>query len=428
MKHSIPRMMTAAWAVGWLTAVVAQDAAAPATTVVSQADAAAPAAISKPTATASNPDEIRLNFRNAPLELVLEYLSEAAGFIIVLDTPAKGTVNIISSKPVTRDEAVDLLNSVLNKNGLAAIRDGRTLTVVDRVTAKTRDIPVKVNNDPAQIPKNDEIVTQIIPIRFVEADQLVKDLSTFISPQATFVANTAGNSIVMTDTQSNIRHIVEIIKAIDTSAEAETQIRVFHLKHASPSDVANALSSVFPSNNGTGNNNQAPVRFGGQGGFGGFGGFPGFGGGGFGGAGGGRGGGGGGGAAAGGSSAQSDRIKRASQVLAVADGRTSSVIVTAAKDLMNQIAIMVTELDVPALRDQQVFVFHMTNGDPQQALQVLQNMFQTSTTSRSGSSSASQNSALMQRQQNNTTTTGSTTSGSSFGSGSSGRTGGGQLF
>lgn len=428
MKHSITRTVTAACALGWLTAAVAQDAAAPATTVVSQADAKAPVtAASRPGMSSSTPDEIRLNFRNAPLELVLEYLSEAAGFIIVLDTPAKGTVNIISSKPVTRDEAVDLLNSVLNKNGLAAIRDGRTLTVVDRVTAKTRDIPVKVNNDPSSIPKNDEIVTQIIPIRFVEADQLVKDLSTFISPQATFVANAAGNSIVMTDTQSNIRHIVEIIKAIDTSAESETQIRVFHLKHASPADVSNALSSVFPSNTGSGNNNQAPVRFGGAGGFGGFGGggFGGFGGGG-GGGGGGRGGGG--GAAAAGSAAQSDRIKRASQVLAVADGRTSSVIVTASKDMMNQIAIMVRELDVPALRDQQVFVFHMTNGDPQQALQVLQNMFQTSTTSRSGSSSSSQNSALMQRQQNNTTTTGSSSSGTSFGSGSSGRTGGGQLF
>jgi general secretion pathway protein D len=427
MKHTITRTMTAVCAVGWLTSAAAQEAAPAATPASTPTAAPAPAA--KPaearTPAPFSPDEIRLNFRNAPLELVLEYLSEAAGFIIVLDAPAKGTVNIISSRPVSSDEAVDLLNSVLNKNGLAAIRDGKTLTIVDRVTAKTRDIPVKVNNNPASIPKNDEIVTQIIPIRFVEADQLVKDLNTFISPQATFVANTAGNSIVMTDTQANIRHMVEIIKAIDTSAEAETQIRVFRLKHASPADVASALSSVFPSNSSGGgaNNSQAPVRFGG------FGGFPGFGGGGFGGgggAGGGRGGGGGG--AASGSSAQNARIQRASQVLAVSDPRTSSVIVTASKDLMSQIEGMVKELDVPAVRDQQVYVFHMTNGDAQQALQVLQNMFQTSTTSRSGSTTSSQNSALMQRQQNNTTTTGTTTSGS-FGSGSSGgRTGGGNLF
>jgi len=430
MKTLMIRALGAACAVGCLAgALVAQDAAAP------TSDAKAPTrSESAPAQTTSNPvatpaangggTGIQMNFRNAPLEQVLEYLSEAAGFIIVLDAPVKGTVNVISAKPMSQDEAVDFLSSVLNKNGLAAIRDGRTLTIVDRTAAKTRDIPVKVNNDPRMIPKNDEIVTQIIPIRYVEADQLAKDLASFISSQATFVANTAGNSIVMTDTQANIRHMVEIIKAIDSSAEAETEIRVFHLTHASPSDVATALSGVFPSSSGSGNNNQAPVRFGGGpfggGGFGAMmGGFGGNGG-------GGRGGGGGGGG--GSSSGTNDRIRRASQVMAVADPRTSSVIVTASKNLMSQIEGMVRELDVASTRDQQVHVFRMNNGDPQQAVQVLQNMFQSTTSGRTGTSGTSQNSALMQRQQNNNQTTGSSSSGSgSFGNSGGGRSGG-QLF
>ncbi len=434
MKTLMTRALRAACAVGCLAgALVAQDAAAPTT------DAKAPTrSESVPAETTSTPVPtpssaggtagIQMNFRNAPLEQVLEYLSEAAGFIIVLDAPVKGTVNVISAKPMSQDEAVDFLSSVLNKNGLAAIRDGRTLTIVDRTAAKTRDIPVKVNNDPRMIPKNDEIVTQIIPIRYVEADQLAKDMASFISPQATFVANVAGNSIVMTDTQANIRHMVEIIKAIDSSAEAETEIRVFHLTHASPSDVATALSGVFPSSSGSGNNNQAPVRFGGSP-FGGGGGFAammgGFGGG------GGRGGGGGGGGRAGGgsSSGQNDRIRRASQVLAVADARTSSVIVTASKDLMSQIAGMVRELDVASPRDQQVHVFRMNNGDPQQAVQVLQNMFQSTSGSRTGAGGTSQNSALMQRQQNNNQTSGGTSGGSgTFGNSGGGGRAGGQLF
>jgi general secretion pathway protein D len=361
-----------------------------------------------------------MNFRNAPLEQVLEYLSEAAGFIIVLDAPVKGTVNVISAKPLSQDEAVDFLSSALNKNGLAAIRDGRTLTIVDRLSAKTRDIPVKVNNDPRMIPKNDEIVTQIIPIRYVEADQLAKDLVSFISPQATFVANAAGNSIVMTDTQANIRHMVEIIKAIDSSAEAETEIRVFHLTHASPTDVATALAGVFPSSSGSGNNNQAPIRFGGGPfGAGGFAAMM---------AGGGRSGGGGGRGGGNSAAGQNDRIRRASQVMAVPDSRTSSVIVTASKDLMTQIAGMVRELDVVSTRDQQVHVFRMNNGDPQQAAQVLQNMFQSTSGSRTGTSGNAQNSALMQRQQNNNQTTGGTSSGSgTFGNSGGGRSGG-QLF
>jgi general secretion pathway protein D len=371
----------------------------------------------------TNADALRLNFRNAPLEMVLNYLSDAAGFIIVLDTPVHGNVNVISDHPMTRDEAVDLLNEVLNQNGYAAIRDGRTLTILDKNDAKTRDIPVKVSNDPESIPKNDEIVTQIIPIRFVDAGDLVKDLSSFVSPQATVVANDAGNSIVITDTQSNIRHIVEIIKAIDSSAEAETEIRVFRLKYASPNDVVNELTSVFPSStSGSSSAPQFPMRFGG-----------GFGGGGLGGGVAARvlgGGGGGGGGGTTGSSA-SDRIKKATQVNAVADARTSAVIVTAPKDLIEEIAAMMKDLDVPSERDQSVYVYHLDNADPQQAVQVLQSMFQSTSSSRgSGSSSSSTTSALQQRQQSTATTTSSssTTTAQSFtgsgGGGSAGRAGG----
>jgi general secretion pathway protein D len=362
-----------------------------------------------PPATGTNADELRLNFRNAPLEMVLNYLSDAAGFIIVLDTKVNGNVSVISSHPMTRSEAVDLLNSVLNKNGYAAIRNGRTLTIVDKNDAKTRDIPVKSGNNPDQIPNNAEIVTQIIPIRFVEARQLVSDLTSFVSPQATVVANEAGNSIVITDTQSNIRHLAEIIKAVDDSAQSETEIRVFHLKHASPADVASELASIFPSSS-SGSGTQSPINFrgGGAGGPGGF--FQ-------------RMMGGGGGNTS--SSGSNDRIKKATQVSAVADSRIQAVIVTAPKELMDSIANMMTDLDVPSTRDQKVFVFHMNNGDPQQAAQVLQTMFQSSSSSRSGSSSSSQNSALMQRAQNNaTTTTSSSSSGSSFGGSSGGRSGG----
>jgi general secretion pathway protein D len=357
-------------------------------------------------AVGANSNDLNLNFNHAQLDLVLNYLSDAAGFIIVQDTRVNGTVTV-NGKHLTKDEAVNLLNTELNKNGYAAIRDGRTLTIVEKNEAKTRNIPVKIGNIPGEIPNNDEIVTQIIPIRFVEARQLVSDLSSFVSAQATIVANEAGNSIVVTDTQSNIRHLAEIIKAVDDSAEAETEIRVFRLKFASPTDVANELASVFPSSNSSGN--QAPIQFGGRGG-----------------GGGGRGGGGGGGRGGGGNpfaalfggggvaNSSQQRIQKATQVTAVADSRIQAVIVTAPKDLMNEIAGMMADLDVASDRDQDVAVIQLQNGDPQQVAQVLQNMFGSSSTSRNGASS-SQNSALQQRAANATTTMGTTTTSSGIG-------------
>jgi general secretion pathway protein D len=345
-------------------------------------------------------DGLVLNFRNAPLDLVLNYLSDAAGFIIILETPVRGNVDVISSHPMTKDEAVDLLNAVLGRNGYAAIRSGRTLTIVNKDEAKTKDIPVVYGSDPDQIPKTDEMVTQILPVRYVDATQLLKDIQPLVSLQTTMTANEAGNSIVMTDTRANIHRVAEIIKAIDGSAEGETEIRVFHLKYANPSDVATALGQIFPSNsNGSSGNNQSPIRFGGPGG-------------------------GGPGAffarmaaATGGNNGgQNARVQKQSQVVAVADLRTSSVVVTASKDLMSEIGNMMTQLDIPSTRDQKVFVYHLDNGDPQQALQVLQNMFPSTSTSRNtSSSSSSSSSALMNRETQNASSMGSSSSTSSTG-------------
>ena len=313
---------------------------------------------------------ITMNFRNAPLSRVLSYMSDAAGFIIVLQAPVNGNVNVISKLPMTKDEAVDLLNTVLNQNNLAAVRDGRTLTIMTKSQALKADIKVVVGNDATNIPNNDEIVTQIIPIRFVDAQQLVVDLSSFVSEQATIVANQEGNSIIITDTQANIRHLVKIIESIDSSAEMETKVEVFNLKYANPNDVVATLQGVFPNTSG----GQAPVSFGGGGGRGG------------------RGGGGnpfaalfgGGGNAAGGGGSQA-RIQKAQQVLAVADGRTQSVVVTAAADMMPEIAQMIDKLDVKSERDPDVYTVHLDNADPYSVIAALQQTFPSGNNSRNSS-------------------------------------------
>lgn len=337
--------------------------------------------------TNSNPDELRLNFRNAPLEMVLNYLSEAAGFTIVLETHPTGRIDAWSNQTLTRDEAVDLLNSVLNRNGYAAIRKGRTLTIINRDEAKTRALPVKSGSDPEQIPDNDEMVTQIIPVRYVEAAQLLKDLQPLVSVQTAMTANESGNSIVITDTQANIRRVAEVIKAIDMGAEDFTVVRVFRLQYADPNEMADLLTNLFPDDSRSGS--QSPFQMGRFGGRGGPGGFPGFGG------------------NTGSSGAQSQRVKKRARVLAVADARTSSVVVTAASDLMTQIEGVVQELDANPARKQNVRVFQLQNADPSEAMQVLQDIFQKSGT-YNNRNNQNQNSALQNRslQQQNQYSTG----------------------
>jgi len=137
-------------------------------------------------------------------------------------------------------------------------------------------------------------------------------------------------------------------------------------------------------------------------------------------------------AAAGG--AANAHVQKQSQVLAVADMRTSSVIVTASKDLMQEIAGMIDKLDVSSTRDQQVYTYQLRNGaDPYEAQQVLQAMFGgNSTTSRGGTSSSSSSSSLLQNRitesGQNMTVPGTTSSSGVGTSGGGGAGGGGRTF
>ena len=206
-------------------------------------------------------------------------------------------------------------------------------------------------------------------------------------------ANEAGNSIVITDAQSNIRRVAEIIQAIDLGAEDMTEVEVFRLHYADPTEMATLLTSVFPDESKS-SGSQSPIQFG-RGGFGGL-----FGG---------RGGPGGGGNTGTGGGDQNSRIKKRAKVIAVADARTQSVIVSAASGLMEQIRTMVTQLDSNPAKKQNVYVYSLENADAQQVESVLQEMFETTTTRNNSRNSQNQNNALQNRanqSQQGTTTTG----------------------
>src|ERR1041384_2959205 len=116
-----------------LEAAPAGDAqTAPALTSPVPADQTAPGTPATPVGEGDK--GLRLNFRGVPLEMVLNYLSDAAGFIINIKpgTDIKGKVDVWSNQPLTKDEAVDLLNTVLNQNGYAAVRKERTPTIMGR--------------------------------------------------------------------------------------------------------------------------------------------------------------------------------------------------------------------------------------------------------------------------------------------------------
>lgn len=211
------------------------------------------AAQRSPAPAAEQGGELRLNFRNAPLDLVLDYLSEAAGFTIVLETQVKGSIDVWSNRPVSTQEAIDILDSALAKNGYAAIRNGRRLTIISKDTAKTRNVPIVQSTDWETIPQSEEIATYIIPVRYINVTELTNNLDPLRPPEIQITPNTGSNSLIITGSQAAIRRLAHIASLLDSSVSSVSAMRIIPLKHADAKDLAKTINDLYSS---TGSNNR----------------------------------------------------------------------------------------------------------------------------------------------------------------------------
>ena len=189
--------------------------------------------------------DIRLNFRDTPLDVVLKHLSEVAGFLVVSDVPVDARVTVVSVDPVTPEQAILTLDTALKSNGYAAIRVGRTLHITSRDKAKKSNVPVYFGSDPTQIADTDQMITQVMQIKSIDAVKLLQDLRPLIGNDADTAANGGSNSIILTDNSSNIRRVAQIIAVLDRRESLASTYKVIQLKNASASAAARLVLAIF---------------------------------------------------------------------------------------------------------------------------------------------------------------------------------------
>ena len=229
------------------------------------------------------------------------------------------------------------------------------------------DSPLKSGADPADIPKKDVMVTQIIPIRFGNAGQLIENISELLPEYATISANDGSNAIILTDTQTNIHRIAEIVSALDTSISSISEIKVFPLVYADAKQLADVIKGLFQSSSSGSSRSSSSrsssgiaemmrARFGG-------------------------------GSSSSRSSGSSGRSSRssgsgssaalaaASRVVAISEERTNSLVVSAPADVIPTIEQLVKEMDRTIEDVTEIQVFKLNNADAYEMAEVLTNLF-----------------------------------------------------
>lgn len=189
--------------------------------------------VAMPAAHAQDPsaNSASLNFVGADIESVIKAIGHYTGTTFIIDPRVKGSINLVSEKPLTKAQAFQLLTSALRLQGYTVVTGGGFTKVVPEADAKLQAGPIQAG----QV-RGDQIATQIFRLNYESAANLVAVLRPLISPNNTINANPGNNTLVITDYADNLRRLGKIIASLDGPATGE--LEVMPIRYAIASDIA----------------------------------------------------------------------------------------------------------------------------------------------------------------------------------------------
>ncbi|MYK97091.1 hypothetical protein F4009_24355 [Candidatus Poribacteria bacterium] len=193
------------------------------------------------------------NFTSQELKGVLEWLSRETDLTIIAsenDIRDK-QFSLINLRNVTIEEVVEQIKTVLTQYDLTLIQTDSTLLVTTFTRAmRTKGIVKSITPDPDLVDMTDEIQTYIIRLTNVVASEQVERLKPLLNSQAHIFADTATNSLVITDVSSNIQRIVRILQVADEGERFPLKILIVPLAYADANSLAQALTNILQEGEG----------------------------------------------------------------------------------------------------------------------------------------------------------------------------------
>ncbi len=195
-----------------------------------------------PTALQSKAQEgatITPNYKDADLSQIIQAVSEVTGKNFIIDPRVNAKVTMLSATPMSAPAFYEAFLAVLQVYGYVAVPSGKVIKIIPNTDARqlpANDLPNDVSRT------SDEIVTQIITVKNVNAAQLVPMLRPLIPQYGNLVAYPGGNMLIISDRASNVSRIMRIIQRMDESGDEPIEVIALH--NASAADVVRIVNQL----------------------------------------------------------------------------------------------------------------------------------------------------------------------------------------
>ena len=193
---------------------------------------------------------------------LLQFINLVAGELklnYVVDPAVKGAVTISTSGELKPEDLLPILETVLKMNGATAIKTGNFYRIVPLAAAPKNPLAISTGTSGAELPADDRMLMQIIPLKFVFAADMAKMLTPFLSDGGAVVVLEAGNTLILVDDSLNVKRLMEILQQFDNSSFAAQRVRLLPVRNNVASALVPELEAIFSTY--ALSDKQTPLRF-----------------------------------------------------------------------------------------------------------------------------------------------------------------------
>lgn len=189
---------------------------------------------------------ISLNFQNTEIGMVLKFFSEITGLTFILGDNVQGNVTVISTKRIPVDQAMEMLQSILEIKGFTMVKADNAVKVVTQAEAGQKNIEIRTTEK--GFSGDDRVITQIIPLKFLQATDVRNDLQPLVSRNGNMLLDARTNSLILTDVASNIKKIMKVIDYMDVQVYNDRiKVEVIPLQYTEETAMAARIKTILSS-------------------------------------------------------------------------------------------------------------------------------------------------------------------------------------
>ena len=249
----------------------------------------------------SKAEMVYLNVQDQEITDVIRQISKATAKNFIIDSKIRGKVTILSEKMMTKEEAYQAFLSALEVAGYTVVTGpAGIIKIVPLKDAISSPIPIHVDSTPY----TDSFITRLISLSNISAVDMSNAIKPLISKDGNLFAYPATNTMIITDSGTNIDRLMKIIKELDQEGPQQV-LEIIPIKHAEAEQIASTVLSLFELEQRKASGGTAATRRRGQ--------------------------------------TTQEEVEEVSKI--IADNRTNSVIVLASKRSINKIKDLIARLD-----------------------------------------------------------------------------------